>query len=118
MDYTQSYRVGWSALIREPTPLLTLFAVKNIVGRSTGGRVESTQFYRVGCIPLKRRPTPWLTLFAGLSTEGRVESSQSYRVAWSVLISGPTPWLTLFAVRNSWVESIQKVIFVRYSCRA
>ena len=80
--------------------------------------MESTQFYRVGCIPLKRRPTPWLTLFAGLSTEGRVESTQSYRVAWSVLISGPTPWLTLFAVKNSWVESIQKVISVRYSCRA
>ena len=35
-----------------------------VVGRSTGGRVESTQSYRVGWNPLIRGQTPWLTLFA------------------------------------------------------
>ena len=58
MKSTQSYRVGWSVLIRGPTPWLTLFA-----GLSTEGRVESTQSYRVAWSVLKRGPTPWLTLF-------------------------------------------------------
>ena len=34
-----------------------------VVGRSTGGRVESTQSYGVGWGALIRGPTPWLTLF-------------------------------------------------------
>ena len=29
MESTQSYRVGWSAVMREPTPWLTLFAVRD-----------------------------------------------------------------------------------------
>ena len=46
-----------------------------VVGRSTGGRVESTQLYRVGWSPFKRG----LSLqgkAVGLSTGGRVESIQ------------------------------------------
>ena len=68
MESTQSHRVGWSALIREPTPWLTVFAVTKNSCRACstgpGGRVESTQLHRVGWSALIRRPTQWLTLFA------------------------------------------------------
>ena len=68
MESPQSYRVGWSALIRGPTPWLTVFAVTKNSCRACstgpGARVESTQSHRVGWSALIRGPTPWLTEFA------------------------------------------------------